>query len=178
MALFGGDRDAKLFVRMNKELINCIINTEVVIYQISNQYSSVNIYGESTKKIFFNPVRFNCLISREDKDFENEDELISYTQNATFSFLREDLKERNIVLSPGDVIQWDNEYYEVTLLKINQLWTGRNPESHLGTVLDNDKAFGLNVSITAQASKTTPERLGIVKMQPMPYMVYDLYGKP
>ena len=34
MALFGGERDMSLFTKVNKELINDIIDTEIYYYQV------------------------------------------------------------------------------------------------------------------------------------------------
>ncbi len=177
MALFGGSRDARLIAGINKELINCIINTEVVIYQIAPEYTATNIYGESTNKAFFNPIRFNCLITREDPSYENEDEYLSYTKTANFAFLLTDLTENGVVLSEGDLIKWDSEFYEISLLKQNQLWAGKNPETHLPAIIDGTDQFGLNVSIIAEAFKTTKDRFNIESPQARPYSMYDFPTK-
>lgn len=178
MALFGGRRDALLFRTMNSELINKIINTEITIYQLSTQLTRVNIYGESTKKVFFNPVRFNCLIARTPKEVVGDDTYSDYSNTATFAFLREDLKARNIVINIGDIVKWDNDYYELNLVFSNQYWTGRNPETHLPTVVDKDREFGFNVSVRAEGYKTTPDRLNLEFIEPVVnYSIYDMPNK-
>jgi len=178
MALFGRSRDAQLFKRLNKELINKIINTEVVIYQLSTELTRTNIYGESLKKVFFNPVRINCLISREDKGVMGDDGFVDYGYSATFAFLRDELVQTNLVIDIGDIIKWDNDYYEANNVFSNQLWTGRNPDSHLGTVLDKDYEFGLNVSVKVNAYKTTPERLNMqLTVKEQEYSIYDQQNK-
>ncbi len=178
MALFGGKRDAALFKRMNRELINKIINTEVVIYQLSTELTRTNIYGESIKKIFFNPIRMNALISREDKTVIGDDSFIDFGYSATFSFLRDELVEKNFVISTGDIIKWDNDYYEANNVFSNQLWAGKNPDSHLPLVLDQDREFGFSVSVKVNAYKTTPERLNIQMVnKEQDYSIYDLPNK-
>lgn len=178
MALFGGSRDASLFKTMNRELINRLINTEVVIYQLSTELTRTNLYGESTRKVFFNPVRMNCLISREDKSISNEDGFIDFSYNATFSFLRDELVEKQLVISEGDIIKWDNEYFEANLVFSNQLWVGKDPDSHLPTVLDSEPEFGLNVGVKVSAHKTTPERLGLqLTVKEQEYSIYELPNK-
>ena len=173
MPLFGSSRDVSLVRRLNRELINGIINTEVVIYKISTQFTKVNIYGESTKKVFFNPMRINSLITRQDKDFDGDD-YNTFTREIKFSFLRDDLKDKNLVILEGDVIKWDNEYYELTYISINELWTGRNPDTLLATTEDGEDEFGYNISIVATGFKTTPDRLGVEDITPARNSIYDL----
>jgi|GEM_PF-738158 len=174
MALFGGKRDADLFTKINRELINKILNTEVVVYQLSTEHTRPNIYGESTRKVFFNPMRMNCLISRSSKEAAGEDGYADYTHTATFAFLRADLVEKNLVLNIGDIVKWDNEYYELNLVFSNQLWTGRNPDSHLETIEDKGREFGWNVSVKAEGYKTTPDRLNLEQVEPVtPYSIYE-----
>lgn len=173
MPLFGSSRDVSLVRRLNRELINGIINTEVVIYKISTQFTKVNIYGESTKKVFFNPMRVNSLITRQDKDFDGDD-YNTFTREIKFSFLRDDLKDKNLVILEGDVIKWDNEYYELTYVSINELWTGRNPDTLLATTEDGEDEFGYNISIVATGFKTTPDRLGVEDITTARNSIYDL----
>lgn len=173
MPLFGSSRDVSLVRRLNRELINGIINTEVVIYKISTQFTKVNIYGESTKKVFFNPMRINSLITRQDKDFDGDD-YNTFTREIKFSFLRDDLKDKNLVILEGDVIKWDNEYYELTYISINELWTGRNPDTLLATTEDGEDEFGYNISIVATGFKTTPDRLGVEDITTARNSIYDL----
>jgi hypothetical protein len=42
MALFGGQRDMALFNKVNKELINDIIDTEIYYYQLAGKDSVFN----------------------------------------------------------------------------------------------------------------------------------------
>jgi len=173
MPLFGGSRDVSLVRRLNRELINSIIDTEVVIYKIATQHTKVNIYGESTKKIFYNPMRVNSLITRQDKEFDGDD-YNTFTREIRFSFLRDDLKDKSLVILEGDVVKWDTEYYELTYVSINQLWTGRNPDTLLATTEDGEDEFGYNVSVVATGFKTTPDRLGIENIRTPGNSIYDL----
>jgi hypothetical protein len=178
MALFGGRRDAQLVTSMNRELINRIINTEVTVYQLSTQLTRTNIYGESTKKVFYNPVRFNCLISRTPKEALGDDTYTDYSNTATFAFLRSDLQHINLVLNIGDIIKWDTDYYELNLVFSNQYWAGKNPETYLPSVVDKDREFGLNVSVKAEGYKTTADRLNLEFIEPvLDFSIYDFPNK-
>jgi hypothetical protein len=173
MALYGGSRDVSLVRHLNRELINSIIDIEVILYKVALQHTKTNIYGESTKKVFFNPVRIHSLITRDDKEFDGDD-YNTYVRNIRFSFLRDDLKEKNIVIQEGDILKWDMEYYELNFVSYNQLWTGRNPDTIPVTTMDGRDSFGYNVSIIATGFKTTPDRLGIENITTPRNSIYDL----
>lgn len=176
MALFGGSRDVSLMRHLNKELINDIINTEVVIYKLAVEYTEVNIYGESSSKVFFSPMKINCIIQRDDKDYTG-DVTVDFTKSARFAFLRDELTSKQLVIQEGDIIKWDLEYYEATTVFSNQLWVGRNPSSLPHTVDDGYDEFGYDVSIIVTAFKTTPDKFNIDNTRPVGGNDYDLTKK-
>ena len=61
MALFGSARDASLIRSINRELINNIIDVEVAFYKLSLNDTKANMYDESDKKVYYQPIRLNCL---------------------------------------------------------------------------------------------------------------------
>jgi hypothetical protein len=69
MPLFGGARDVSLFKTMNRELINDIIQTEIAYYKLALNQTISNIYGESTKKSYYEPLRLSCLIEYTNINF-------------------------------------------------------------------------------------------------------------
>lgn len=176
MALFGGSRDVSLMRHLNKELINDIINTEVVIYKLAVEHTEINIYGESSSKVFFSPMKVNCIIRRDDKEYSG-DFTVDYTKSARFAFLRDELTGKNLLIQEGDIIRWDLEYYEVTTVSSNQLWVGRNPSTLPLTVEDGYDEFGYDVSIIVTAYKTTPDKFNIDNTRPVPQNNYDLTKK-
>jgi len=159
MPLFGGSRDVSLIRHLNRELINKIINTEIILYKLSVKDTPVNIYGESSRRVYYNPMKFNCLIERESKESGPNDEYTNYTRNATFAFLRDDLKDKDVRVAAGDVIKWDEEFYEVNKTSNGDLWTGRNPDTLPATVDDGEDQFGYKVATIATAHKVTGDKL-------------------
>lgn len=158
MALFGGSRDVSLYRSLNRELINDIVNTEVAIHKISIEETKQNIYGESSKKIYYSPVRINCLIQRELRESFGDDDISNFTNSVMFYFLRDDLKDLNLYLSEGDILYWDMEYFELSLVTSEDLWTGRNPETLLATTVDGYDEFGYRIAVTAVGHKITPDK--------------------
>ena len=104
MALFGSARDASLVRSVNRELINNLIDTEIAFYKLSLQDTQANMYDEADNKVYYAPMRINCLAMKDDKSYTDEDGSYDQTRTAEFNFLRDDLKDKNIVIEEGDVI--------------------------------------------------------------------------
>ena len=104
MPLFGGDRDISLFRTMNKELINDIIQTEIGYYKFVLQDSETNVYGESDKKVYYEPLLIPSLITKDDQVWNESEFGPDMTQQMTFAFLRATLVEKNIIPEIGDIV--------------------------------------------------------------------------
>ena len=164
MALFGSARDASLVRSINRELINRYVDTEVAFYKLSLNDTKSNMYDESDKKVYYAPMRINCLALKEDKTYIGDDAYDS-TRLGEFNFLRDDLKNRNIVIQEGDILEYDNEFYEVDGVGASQYWTGRNPETDLGHVQGDRSEFGLSVAVKVTAHVTRRNRLNIQEVR-------------
>jgi hypothetical protein len=175
MALYGGDRDISLFRHLNRELINNIVETKVGYYKINLNKTPSNLYGESTTKSYNNPVLINCLIDRGDTEPKTDDMGMDITRNMKFRFLRDDLAgidlsnelnndgrgfTYNIVPEAGDVILWNNDYYEVENVNENQLIGGKDPSYSYSSDTDN---FGSSWSIITECFYIRPEKLGLTQ---------------
>lgn len=122
---FFESRDFELFQSLNKELINRFVETPVVIYRQDVRQSETNIYGESVGgKSFMIGLLVNCLIQRDDQTTEYEGFGSDARQNLQFRFLRRTLEEVNFKPAIGDVIKFNNNYYEVGGLVENELVAG------------------------------------------------------
>jgi len=156
MPLFGGARDISLFRTMNKELINDIIQTEIGFYKFVLQDSETNVYGESDKKVYYEPMLIPALITREDQAWNETDFGPDSTQQMTFAFLRATLVEKNIVPEIGDIVLYNNDYFEFNSIVENQFFSGKNPDYSMNQDTDN---FGVSLSIICKASKSRIEQL-------------------
>ena len=162
MALFGSARDASLIKSINRELINRYIDTEVAFYKLSLNDTAVNMYDESDSKSYYAPMRINCLILKEDKAYIGDD-IYDSTRLGEFAFLRDDLVNKNIIIQEGDILEYDNEFYEIDGVGSSQYWTGRNPETDIGK---SDRGeFGLSISVKVTAHVTRRNRLNIQEVR-------------
>lgn len=165
MPLYGTGRDVSLIRRLNRELLDRIIDIEVEFYKLATDYIKTNLYGEAAKKIFFNPVRLNCLIKRGRKQTTISSETLDSIRSIDFRFLRDNLVDANIVLEEGDIIAWDNEYFELKTVSSEQLWTGKNPTTYTGTTTGETPEFGYEIGIVATGHKVRLSSLQLVEVR-------------
>jgi hypothetical protein len=161
--LYGSGRDASFIRHINKELINKNIDTEIEYYKLSLSDTAENIYGESTQKVYYNPVKVNCIVQKDEKEIVSDTTGYDVNRTAVFAFLRDTLRDLNIVSQEGDIIRWDTEFFEINKVDINQYWSGRNPETVPGTVSGQTGEFGYNISIICSAHLTRLSKVNIVQ---------------
>lgn len=149
MALFGGKRDAKLVASFNAELLNAIVDTEIEFFKLIVESSNSNIYGESASKSYYNSILIPCLITKETKTAGMDDYGHSYTRTAQFGISRDILERASFFPEVGDIIFWDNEYYELDNVDANQYFVGKNPETW-----PNGSEHGYSVSVLCDAHAT------------------------
>jgi len=163
-ALFGGKRDISLFRKINRELMGDIITQQCAFYKINLKETKSNIYGESAhEKYYMGPVLLNCLIERRDQEYTSTDLGVDFNWGANFRLLRDDLVDANLVPEIGDIILYQEGYYEVDNIITNQLFVGKNPNypnepNPLNPDLEN---FGYNVSIICQTHYVPGDKVGI-----------------
>lgn len=150
MALFGGDRDIALIQTINRELLNNIVDTTIDIYKISLYDTNANLYGESLRKIYKPGVRVASLITHEDQAWDSSEFGPDMSQIATFAFLKYELEVvADVVLEVGDVIAWDEKYWEVDGVVENQYFMGKHDKTtttkvdkYIGDMVIDDPSYG------------------------------------
>ena len=89
MALFGGQRDIKLFNTISRELMDNIIDTSVDIFKAAIYDIKENLYGEVIDKYYRPSVRVSALITHDDQMTDADEFGPDINQSATFSFLKD-----------------------------------------------------------------------------------------
>jgi hypothetical protein len=187
MALFGTQRDVSLFRHLNRELLWDIITQQCVFYQLKIAETKVNIYGEASGARYYEePVLLNVLIDRGDFSNPVSEFGVTTDRPMTFKFLRDDLRGKNPVNSGGgpdignyngtpygadilpevgDIIMWNDSYWEIDNVNDNQLFVGKDPaypynENPLNPGLDN---FGTNLSVICTAHYVPADKVQITR---------------
>lgn len=177
MALFGTQKDISLFRHINRELMGDIISQQCAFYKYKLEETKVNIYGEAAEeKYYMGPVLLNCLIERNNQEFPETDLGTDFSWGATFKFLRDDLLDKNkdfnidtdlygadLVPEVGDIILYQEGYYEIDNVSSNQYFVGKNPDypnevNPLNPGLEN---FGSSISIICETHYVPADKLGI-----------------
>jgi len=156
MALFGGQRDAKFLAAINSELLNAVIDTEIEFYKLVVESSNSNMYGESENKSFYDSILIPCIVAKDDKSSNMDDYGHTYTRSSKFAVSRDILVKADFYPEVGDIIFWDNEYFEVDNVDANQYFAGKNPETW-----PNGDSHGYSVSIVIDTHVTRQTPQGI-----------------
>jgi len=162
MALFGGLRDVSLFKSISKELINDIIQTEVAYYKFALEQTNVNVYGEAPGKNYYEPLKIAGLIDRQDQSWSSDDFGPDINQTIGFKFLKQELRDLNLIPEVGDLILFRNNFYEVDSRVENQLILGKDPDYALATETTN---FGDSFSMIVNTHISRVEKLNLIPLR-------------
>ncbi len=168
MALYGQMRDISMFRFVNRELMQRIISQQVVFYKYNITKTQVNMYGEaSTGRYFADPVILFALI--ETTQFQNpvSDFGVDFKWDIEYRFLRDDLVDANVYPELGDVIMFQNGYWEIDTISTAQFFVGKDPEyPYLDGAGQNPYEedlgeFGYSVSVICKAHYTPSDKINI-----------------
>jgi hypothetical protein len=107
-------KELAFFHAINKELIQSVVEQEVIYYQILAEKTRVDeLYNESVKKVWSNPVRINALVM-----YENTTEQITMLPpdskfNIDIYFHKQELLERSMSPKMGDFVRFGAVLYEI-----------------------------------------------------------------
>ena len=162
MALFGGSRDINLFHTINSELLKDIIQTEIAYYKFALEQTTVNVYGEAPGKNYFEPLKIACLIDRTDQSWSSDDFGSDVNQSLAFRFLKNELKNINLIPEVGDLLLFRNNFYETDGKIENQLILGRDADYAISTeTTDSGESF----SVLVNTHLSRVEKLNLIPLR-------------
>jgi len=126
---FVPSKEIELFNSMNEELIDEIVGQAVDIYKVSLDDSNVNLYGEAEDgiKYFEKGFRVNCLISFEEPVADLDEFGTDINSNVELFFLKSSLSGSGFYPEPGDIVDWNDFWWELNAVTEPQLVAG-HPE--------------------------------------------------
>ena len=166
MALFGSSRDISMFRYVNRELLGDVITQQCALYKYILDKTKVNMYGEASGGKFFDgPILLNALITVNDNKTPIDDFGANFDWSIDVAFLRDDLVDANAHPEVGDIILYQESYFEIDNTNETQYFAGKNPDfpynqNPLNPGLEN---FGYNVSITCTTHYVPADRVNIIK---------------
>jgi hypothetical protein len=133
-----GAKDLATIEKFNRELLgepnidDCgIIDQFVILYRTSVYETDTNMYGEASDgKVYKRPVKLPCVVDAGDFDFNYSDFGPDNKQDVSFAFQRAYLVEVDLKPEIGDIMKWNDGYFEVDKFNENQLIGGNFDNSH------------------------------------------------
>ena len=168
MALFGGARDISMFRKVNRELLGDIVTQQCALYRHILDKNKINMYGEASGGKYFNPpVLLNALITVADNTSPTNEFGVDFDWSIKVAFLRDDLVDANVHPEVGDVILYQESYFEIDNTNIKQFFAGKDPDypysqNPLNPGLEN---FGYNVSVVCETHYIPADRINIIKQR-------------
>lgn len=160
--IFGSQRDFALLVNINRELLSNVVEQEVLYYKVSLEQTQANIYGESLDKVYWSAVKLNCLIDRGDQQTTSDDFGADSIRDVKFAFLRKDLSDASTFPEVGDIIEWQEDFYEVDNTTENQLLLGKDEHYALTSY---GPSYGGTLSIICITHLTRADKVGITQQR-------------
>ena len=106
-------RDIDFFRSIAREVVNEVIQNAVVLFKINLNETKVNLYGESLNKTWHPGVELYALINKDAESVAYEGFGSDKNQSVEFRFDRSFCEETSVYPEIGDVIFFDNHYYEI-----------------------------------------------------------------
>ncbi len=123
-------KEITLFDAFNEELIDELIGQTVDIYKISVERSDENMYGESTTKHFEQGFRVNCLINYNEPEFTGVEGHTDKNDSIEMYFHRNTLDDADFLPEIGDIVDWNDMYFEINGVNEQQLIHGHPEYKH------------------------------------------------
>lgn len=158
--IFGSVRDVGTLLHIGRELLQDVVEQEILLYKISLEETQENLYGEASQKYYWVPIKLTCLIRRGEQDWSVQDYGSDVNRITEFAFFKEDLRDADVLIEPGDIIEWSKSYFEVDGIKENQMFLGKDLDYRLNTPTWK---FGSSVSIVAKTHLTRVTKLNILE---------------
>ena len=127
---FVPQKEINLIDSMNEELIDEIVGQTVDIYKISVEDTDDNIYGESSTKYYNDGFRVNCLINWSEPSVDQDEFGADVNTSIEMYFHRTTLKEAGFFPEIGDIVNWNDFYFEINAVTEPQLIAGHQNFKH------------------------------------------------
>ncbi len=130
-------KEVDLFDALNEELLDNIIGQYVDIYKISVEDTEENMYGESTTKYYNDGFRVNCLINYVEPTIDQTEFGPDLNTSIEMYFHRTTLSEAGFYPEIGDIVDWNDHYWEIGQVTEPQLVMGHPGYNHQIKALAN-----------------------------------------
>ncbi|NDB56592.1 hypothetical protein EB169_12305 [archaeon] len=131
-------RDINLLSSVNAELVGDIIECVIQVFKIASYETVTNIYGESSSdkgKVFYPGINLSCLIQREDINTENQGYGPDRKQDIVYRFRERDCIITNYFPEIGDLVLYNERYYEIDNV-VQEQFLGGHPDKSWSLIVN------------------------------------------
>jgi hypothetical protein len=151
MPKFFNARDLNFIKTIAEEVVDYVVEQTITLFKVSVGETKTNLYGESLGKVWHAPANLRAIVDREPKNVSYEGFGPDATQVVEFRFMRHRLRTETLPLvrdvngtfvpvdaiqnslygypEIGDVILFDDTYFEVDNVRQHQL-VGGSPKMY------------------------------------------------
>jgi hypothetical protein len=146
MPKFVLERDVDFFKSIARELVDDVVQNIITLFKINLNETKVNIYGEAMNKTWLPGVNLYALVDREPESARYEGFGADTDQNITFKVDRFKCEEINVYPEVGDVIFYNNSYFEIDNTTEIQ-FAGGQPYNNFSIVISTFMVSKSNLNI-------------------------------
>ncbi len=150
MPKFISARDVNFFKGIARELVDEVIQNTIVLFKVNLNDTKTNLYGESLDKTWHPGVELYGLVDKDPEGVSYEGFGSDATQTMTFKVDRGLCEERNVYPEIGDVIYYDDSYYEID---------NTNEIQFVGGMPDNTWSIVCSAFLVSKSNLNIEERI-------------------
>lgn len=150
MPKFISERDVAFFKGIAREIVDVVVENTIVLFKVNLNETKINIYGEAMNKTWYPGVQLYALINKEPETANYEGFGPDANQNIEFRLDRFMCEEKGIYPEIGDVIFFDQSYYEID---------NTNEVQFVGGLPDNNFSIVCSTFMVNKSSLNIEERI-------------------
>ena len=150
MPKFISERDVAFFKGIAREIVDVVVENTIVLFKVNLNETKINIYGEAMNKTWYPGVQLYALNNKEPETATYEGFGPDANQNIEFRLDRFMCEEKGVYPEIGDVIFFDQSYYEID---------NTNEIQFVGGLPDNNFSIVCSTFMVNKSSLNIEERI-------------------
>jgi hypothetical protein len=106
-------RDVEFFKSIARELVDDVVQNVITLFKVNLNETKINLYGEATNKTWLPGVNLYALIDKAAETARYEGFGADMDQSITFKVDRFKCEEINVYPEIGDIIFFNQAYFEI-----------------------------------------------------------------
>jgi hypothetical protein len=122
-------RDVRLMNSLAGELMLDIVEQIIILFKVDSDKTNENVYGESINKFYYPGIETSCFVDSDPETTNYEGFGPDVKKGVIFRFHQKLCEIKEFYPENGDIIFWENSYFEISAIVENQ-FLGGQPEKN------------------------------------------------